>query len=526
MAAVARVALAVVLAAAAVTATVRLFSSAMGSAGELQLEVTPPAPVRTDPRGPRLARRVILVVIDGLRVDHSHHPFFDGLRAKGIAATAIAPYPTWSRPGYISILTGVPPNASGIRTNRVPRSLRFDSVMASATRAGLVVASAGDIGMIPPLFLEPAGTQLGGFEYPMSGDRMSPPSGYTWPFADTRRDNDLRELVASSGSLLASPAELIILLAGDVDRAGHPFGAASDEYRDAAIAVDRELGTVLGAIDLATTAIIVVADHGHVDRGGHGGQEPEVETVPLILAGAGFVPGRQPYFAHTIDVAPTIAALLAIPAPGHGHGRTLVEVLALDARDAAARNAADREIQRTTLQPLTERELHPGLAIAGLGVAGALVVWGRRRGFVILPRGVAVGAIAWVIVIAGLVIVTHARFSPSAVPPLYRLQKLLAIVGPAAIVAQVIAARFVLRRRELANRLASANGLALAGLVLALAPIAIVRIWYTPPHVVVPDPFWLVGIPAGELAGGCGAAAVAGMLVVELIGFAIRRRSA
>jgi hypothetical protein len=524
-----RFVVAVALAAVAVIATARLFDSATSSSTELWIDVTPFRKLATSNDAalhtPRLARRVILLVIDGLRLDHSALPFLDELRRKGIGATATAPYPTWSRPGYISILAGVPPNASGIRTNRVPQSLRFDSIMYRAMRAGLFVASAGDIGMIPPLFLRPGGTPLSGLTYSRQGDKMAPPVGYAWPFDDARRDDNLGELVASTTSLLATNADLIIVLAGDVDRAGHAFGAASPQYREAAVKVDRELGRVLATVDLATTAIIVVADHGHVDAGGHGGMEAEVETVPLILAGAGIRPGRLPYGAQTIDIAPTIAALLAIPPPGHGHGRTLIEVLQLDPRDAYEINFSDRLLQAPAGWPgpwySRGRAL---LVLIGLGLAIALAVTLRRSGIVIVPRGFAVGAIAWVAVIAGLVIITHGRFSPSAVPPLYRLEKLMMIVAPAAVLGQLIAGLLVLRRRDPAMRFATANGLAVTGLVLALLPIGLVRIWYAPPHITVPEPFWLVGIPAGELAGGCGAAAVALLLIVESIGYALRRR--
>jgi Type I phosphodiesterase / nucleotide pyrophosphatase len=522
-----RVAIALGLAALAVFATVRLFDSAMASSTELWVDVEPVRARDATPAArayPRLARRVILLVIDGLRLDRSYLPFLDRLRAHGIGATAIAPYPTWSRPGYISILSGVPPNASGVRTNRVPQSLRFDSIMHRARHAGLVVASAGDIGMIPPLYLEPAGTPLGGFDYPMRGDRMSPPAGFTWPFDDARRDANLGELVASTASVLATNADFILVLAGDVDRAGHPYGGASAQYRDAAATVDRELGRVLATVDLATTAIIVVADHGHSDAGGHGGVEPEVETVPLILAGAGIVAGRQPYAAHTIDVAPTIAALLGIAVPVHGQGRVLVELLKLDAAAAYERAFADAI---RPIEPTADRAFDPvrlGLVVAGLGLAGALALGLRRRGLVVVPRAFAIGAIAWVTVIAGLALVTRGRFSPSAVPPLARLETIMGIAAPVALLAQLTAAVVVLRRREPATRLAAANGLAVAGLVLALLPIGLVRIAFSPPHLTVPDPFWLVGIPAAELAGGCGAAAIAGMLACELVGFAIRRR--
>ena len=91
------------------------------------------------------------------------------------------------------------------------------------------------------------------------------------------------------------------------------------------------LARVLGKVDLDQDAIVVVADHGHTKKGGHGGTEPEVLGVPLIFAGAGIDRAGTATDARLIDVAPTISALLGIAAPGHGLGTTLTHVLRLAA---------------------------------------------------------------------------------------------------------------------------------------------------------------------------------------------------
>src|SRR5262245_52197502 len=53
--------------------------------------------------GPRLAQRVVLIMIDGLRLDASYgRPFLDGLRARGVDARASASFPSFSHPGYVS----------------------------------------------------------------------------------------------------------------------------------------------------------------------------------------------------------------------------------------------------------------------------------------------------------------------------------------------------------------------------------------------------------------------------------------
>src|ERR1051325_2823317 len=116
------------------------------------------APALQDPHTPRLARRVFLVVIDGLRLDRSYElPFLDELRRRGVDGEATSHYPTWSRPNYVSILTGVPPPASGVRTNHHGTPVQLDSLMDRARAAGLHVASATDYDVLPRLFLRRRG---------------------------------------------------------------------------------------------------------------------------------------------------------------------------------------------------------------------------------------------------------------------------------------------------------------------------------------------------------------------------------
>ncbi|MBA2538984.1 MAG: alkaline phosphatase family protein, partial [Deltaproteobacteria bacterium] len=223
---------------------------------------TPPA-IR-DPRTPRLSHRVVLVIVDGLRLDASYLPAFDALRARGAGLAAATHYPTWSRPGYITLLTGVPPEASGVRVNLVPRPIRLDSIMKRVTAAGMRVTTASDIGMVPPLFINEDVNQLSSLEHPKTRDLVTPTSGLTWPFDEVRKADTMQELEKSIEAVLAKPSDLVIVLAGDVDRAGHSRGGASALYREAAVTFDGALGRLVPKLDLTRHTLIVTADHGHV----------------------------------------------------------------------------------------------------------------------------------------------------------------------------------------------------------------------------------------------------------------------
>ena len=506
----------------AVAGVWRLANSARGFNAELAL-ADPPlaavAPVIADPKTPRLARRVVLLVVDGLRLDHSRQPYFDELRARGASTVAAAEYPTISRASYATILTGAPPVAHGVRTNRLPPRVWLDSIMDRARAAKLRVVSASDIGQLASVFVR---GEAGQRRESDGSDVVHPAHGQTWPFDDVRRAGSADALARSTASIMAGGGELVLILAGDVDRAGHAHGVGA-EYAAAAANYDRVMRGALAGIDLSHDAIIVTADHGHVDRGGHGGLEPDVVAVPLILAGAGIVPGSAAYGARLTDIAPTIAALLGLPAPGHAHGRTLVELLQLERPEAGRRIAADHAriatLALATPAPPTKPEpLRLVLAIAGIAAAIGIL---KKLATVRAPRRWYASGVAFVAVIVALAVITRGSLSPSAVPALYRFERLVAISAVVAIALQLVIATRLLRRER--PRLATANGFAICGLALSLVPVALLRAWFSAPHVSVPDQAWLVAIPGIELAGATGCAALALVLVVELIRSALVR---
>ncbi|MDQ3296739.1 MAG: alkaline phosphatase family protein [Myxococcota bacterium] len=529
----------------------------VGASFMRDLELVSPAlskspPWTEDPKTPRLARRVFLVIIDGLRSDHSYQlPFLDELRRKGVDLEAQSHYPTWSRPNYVSILTGVPPRASGVRTNWHFTPVLLDSLMDRARAAGLKVATATDYGLLPSLFLRPVGN--GGVaidpkdlevdidvmvEAPASKTALrAPGANLRSPFHDARYVPWPGGFSEASAALVEGNAELVVLLIGAVDVAGHAHGADSEDYLEATQTADRALGRVLASVDLALDTIIVTADHGHTDAGGHGGTEPEVLTVPLILAGAGVKPASV-FDARLIDVSPTVSALLGIPAPGHGMGRTLVEVVALDPVARQRRLSADRlrllatrsvvavSEARAEAELLENRALRLGLVLGGAALAIAMAVLLIRRRVLRLDLRVLMVAIpAFFVVYYALIATLGQRFSPSLLPQQGHLTMALVKYAIVGMVVQLLASLWVLRRQgDLASRLAAANGIAWTGLMLSMIPAGLLWAFFPAPYVLVPGATWLILIPAVTLTVACSAIDVALTLAIELIVFAARAR--
>ena len=510
-------------------------------------------PVVPDAHTPRLARRVFLVIVDGLGYDQSYElPFLDQLRRRGVDADASSHYPTWSRPNYVSILTGVPPVASGVRTNHHATPVQLDSLMDRAHAAHLGVASATDYDVLPRLFLRQRGearapiaqqamddaeAEAGTIEIEESAAGVrAPDADLVSPFDDARYAPWPGGFSEAGAAVAAGNAELVILLVGAVDAAGHAHGAASEEYRIAAEGADRALARALGHVDLAQDAIVVVADHGHTPRGGHGGVEADVVSVPLVAAGAGIVPGAVPQNARLVDVAPTVSALLGIPAPGHGLGRTLTEILALSPDDAARRTAADNARLTATTAIVAAAEARAAVAtlahraarfaIVGGGVICAIVLavlLRRRRVLSFDVRALLVTVPAFFIVYYALIGLLGQRFSPSLLPAQGHLAGVLIRYGLAATTVQLLANLWALHGMPtLKDRLASANGIAWVGLLVAMVPAGLVWAIYPPPYVTLPGPAWLVMIPAVQVAVACAAVTFALTLAVEVIIFAAR----
>jgi hypothetical protein len=504
----------------AVATAARLGRRAQNWNDELEL-VSPLAsvePIVIDPDTPRLTDAVVLIVIDGLGIDESHLAFLDELRAHGVAEVAEVPYPTISRPNYVTILAGVPPADSGVRANRVRIPVAVDTAMDRVRAGGMRVATASDFGIMPNLFARGART-LGAIRWIEHGSHISAPPGITWPIDEAERAPSVPALAPVIGRMAASSAFVPVLVL-DVDRAGHAHGVGA-EYRAAAADVDRMVRAAVAKLDLGRTTVIVTADHGHVAPGGHGGPEREVAHVPLILAGKGIRSGAHAR-AHTIDVAPTICALLGVPSPGHAEGHALTELLELAPEQAARREAADAARDVVIAQILdVARAAQPRpvpwrLGVLALAVVVALAIARElaRRGAFARTRS-PVGLVGFGVMLVAMVAVTRGHASPSYVPSLAKTTELAMIGVVVAVILQVIASWWAIRRAP--DRVAAASSIVALGLGTALVVRFAIRAWFTAPFIVVPSPLWIVAVPTIELATATCAIAGAITLVLALL---------
>jgi hypothetical protein len=236
---------------------------------------------------PAPPQRVTLVVVDGLREDAARTMAVVARLAEvgQCRTTDVGPYSV-SRPVYSLLSTGLEVDRSGARNNDETSPLRAESVWDVAEQEGLRVAVVSHLPWWRQLF----------------------PAAFS-PAVDVPEDQSVFDAATKIR------ADLMVIHPIDVDSAGHAAGAASPEYRAAVDRVDAQALAWLDTVDLAREIVVLTADHGHVDAGGHGAEQPEVRRVLACFAGPRIAATKAapPIDSRIIGPAIAVAAGLRFP---------------------------------------------------------------------------------------------------------------------------------------------------------------------------------------------------------------------
>lgn len=88
--------------------------------------------------------------------------------------------------------------------------------------------------------------------------------------------------------------------------------------------------------------VVITADHGHVDVGGHGGTADVVMKIPFIVYKKNSnLRVNQVSQITNLDVAPSLAALLGIPVPRHAEGVFVESILNLFDENSTEKHLQD-----------------------------------------------------------------------------------------------------------------------------------------------------------------------------------------
>lgn len=267
-------------------------------------------------------RRVVLVVLDGLRPDAIER--FDLVHLRRLMAhgastrTATTVAPSITTAAMTSLLTGVSPMRHGITTDRV-----------------FIPSVASSIVPIPEL--------IGRAGYPASGFMSEVPTlvrgianrvGRRLGFGTARFAGKTAPeiLLAARSTLRAQRRGLILFHWPDADRAGHAKGWMSNAYAEACHTLDGTLGMLHALAQIGhdpSTVLIACADHG---GGGfvtndHNSDHPFDRTIPVLLSGSSIV-SQELDSVRLLDVPPTVLWALGIDRPAELEGRVLHEAFA------------------------------------------------------------------------------------------------------------------------------------------------------------------------------------------------------
>jgi hypothetical protein len=297
------------------------------------LRFSPPKPGLK--MGEPITRRVVIVLVDGLRLDTSTNnaimPYLNFLRIQAASATMHSHPPSYSEPGYATILTGAWPEindgpAVNLNNSAIPIPTQ-DDLFTAVHRAGLRTAISAYYWF----------------------EKLIPASSVDASFFTPGEDATADEAVMNAAlPMLSGDYQLILIHLDQVDYAGHfQGGPLSPNWDAAAKKVDGYLREIVTRLNLNKDTIIVVSDHGQIDRGGHGGPEPITLMEPFVMVGAGVQPGANPDIQQA-DIAPTVAALLGANIPASSQGLVQTAMLTLSS-DYSAKILTEETAQKKIL---------------------------------------------------------------------------------------------------------------------------------------------------------------------------------
>ena len=272
---------------------------------------------QTVPTAPLAApsnKKVLIIGTDGTRPDKMEQANTPNIKAL-IATSAYSNkaktgLPTVSGPSWSSMLTGVWRDKHGVADNsfkgknytQYPDFLtrlekinpRF-STFAAADWPPILTADGGG-----PLISDAVDVKLA-----LKGH-------------DATNDGRIADLAATF--LARENVDAAFVYFGEVDGQGHAVGPLHPKYTQAIERMDKYVGQLVGAIRSRPNyanedwLILISTDHGHVDKGGHGGPSEIEQTIFFLANGKSVEPLNLQEPVGIVDIGVTALAHLGIKA--------------------------------------------------------------------------------------------------------------------------------------------------------------------------------------------------------------------
>jgi len=258
-----------------------------------------------------MKQKVILISIDGMRPDGflaCNHPCIHEMMKLGAyTLSGRTVFPSVTLPCHMSMFHSVPPERHGITANVYTPPVRPINGLFEQIKYGGGV-SAMYYGWEPLRDVSrPASLKF---------------SQYINAYMDENSDAALTD--SALERIKASAPDFVFLYMVETDeKGGHDCGWMSEGYLKQIRNAIEQVKKVYEACKDEYT-IIVTADHGGHDRC-HGTQLDEDMTIPQFYIGKSFTPGQVLSDVSILDLAPTIAHIMGIPAADEWEGKALIQ---------------------------------------------------------------------------------------------------------------------------------------------------------------------------------------------------------
>ena len=253
-----------------------------------------------------ISEKVIVIVVDGMRIDQAlwseYYRELWNMSANGIMEVGI---PSYSYPGWTVLSTGAWQETTGVTSNWYDEQVNVETIYNALNRSGKRSGVFGATGWKT-----------------ICGKGMS---GVF--FRDWKDDPKVDDVTAESAyrALLANEYDYYLIHFQDLDEMNHKYGALSSESRGSMEHIAKLTKDVLNVANLSCTTVIITSDHGHIDKGGHGGTEWIATHVPIMIFGKGVKKGMNVIKGEQVDVVPTVSFLLSAYIPSSCQGVALVD---------------------------------------------------------------------------------------------------------------------------------------------------------------------------------------------------------
>ena len=309
-------------------------------------------------------KNVLLIGVDGTNLsrvlaDPANANFFQLIQQSSTAPSSIVGHTTISNPSWSSILTGVWGERTGV-INNIFTPWTYDkwptifnqledhdpSIQTTTIANWDVIAAIAGAGSTPADDIRYIAQVPGDTNWMLTDDAVG----------------DVTESVI----LGADPnvANFVFSYFVGVDEVGHMYGGASQQYKDALLNFDRNLGEIMADVAAweaanpgETWTVIMVTDHGHQpQRGlGHGFQSPDETGTFVVVRGDGFDAGTVNLQYEIVDVTPTVATIFGVPVRPNSDGTSMTDL------DDNVTPINDDDALRAALQDIIEKNGYPDI---------------------------------------------------------------------------------------------------------------------------------------------------------------------